>query len=142
MRSPRRDYGHSPRLHWQARSNAGASLRTDADVRAIQALNQHDITATLTSDIDVAGSQWTDDFVLIPPAGPVVRGRAANVAMIDKARAQPASFQPVGYDVSFEDIVVAGDYAFAWGHFRHTARPRAGGTHIVSSGKLLRVHQR
>src|SRR6185503_12985497 len=44
---------------------AAASLRREADVEAIEALNRHDVTAGLASDIDAVASQWTDDFVLI-----------------------------------------------------------------------------
>ena len=51
-------------------------------------------------------------------------------------------FEPVAYEVSFDEIIVAGDYAFAWGQFRSAARPRAGGSDIVSNGTLLRVYQR
>lgn len=121
---------------------AAVGLRSDADLQAIEALNRHDITAALASDVDAVVSQWTDDFVLIPPAGPVVRGRAANVAMIDQARPHLNKFEPVAYEVTFEEIIVTGDYAFAWGQFKSAARPRAGGSDIVSNGKLLRVYQR
>ena len=46
-----------------------------SDLHAITALNQHDVDAVLASDIDALISQWTDDFVVIPSAGPIVRGR-------------------------------------------------------------------
>jgi ketosteroid isomerase-like protein len=62
--------------------------------------------------------------------------------MMTGARAQLERFEPTAYTVDFEEIVVTGDYAFAWGPFRAVVRPRAGGRDIVSSGKLLRVYQR
>ena len=37
------------------------------DPRAIKALNQHDVDAVLASDMDAVMSQWTDDFVVLPP---------------------------------------------------------------------------
>jgi ketosteroid isomerase-like protein len=119
-----------------------APLRSGADLQAIEALNRHDIAAALASDVDAVVSQWTDDFVLIPPAGPVVRGRAANAAMIEQARPQLDKFEPVAYEVDFDEIIVTGDYAFAWGQFKSAARPRIGGSDIVSTGKLFRVYQR
>jgi ketosteroid isomerase-like protein len=121
---------------------AAVALRADADIQAIESLNRHDISAALASDVDAVASQWTDDFVLIPPAGPAVRGRAANVAMMEQARPQLDRFEPVAYEVHFEEIIVAGDYAFAWGQFTSAARPRDGGPDIVSNGKLLRIYQR
>ena len=126
-------------------TRAGSTLpdrQRDADISAIEALNRHDVTAALASDIEAIVSQWSEDFVLLPQAGEFVRGRAANVAMIEGARHHLETFEPIAYDVYFEEIVVTGDYAFAWGRFRTAARPRAGGTDIVSNGKLLRIYQR
>jgi ketosteroid isomerase-like protein len=111
---------------------AAVGHRSGADIQAIESLNRHDITAAPASDVDALVSQWTDDFVLIPPAGPVVRGRAANVAMIEQARPQLARFEPVAYEANFEEIIVAGDYAFACGEFKSAARPRDGGSDTVS----------
>jgi ketosteroid isomerase-like protein len=47
------------------------------DLRAIEAINQRDVDAALANDADLMMSQWTDDFVLLAPAGPIMRGRAA-----------------------------------------------------------------
>jgi len=116
--------------------------RHEADRRAIEALNDHDVRAALASDVEGIVSQWTDDFTVIPPAGPVVRGRSANVALADQAKKQMQAFIPVAYVVEIEEITVAGDYAFEWGTYRGAARPRAGGSDVTYSGKLLRILQR
>jgi ketosteroid isomerase-like protein len=100
-----------------------AAIALRSDIHAIETLNRHDITAALASDVDAVVSQWTDDFVLIPPAGPVVRGRAANAAMIEQARPQLDKFEPVAYEVNFEEIIVAGDYAFALGTVQKCGAP-------------------
>jgi ketosteroid isomerase-like protein len=126
-------------------TSSGVRPRTethDKDRSAIEALNRHDISAALASDIEAVASQWTEDFVVLPPAGPIVRGRAANLALMTSARPQLEKLEPTAYTVDFDEIVVTGDYAFAWGLFRAVVRPRAGGPDVVSSGKLLRVYQR
>jgi uncharacterized protein (TIGR02246 family) len=115
---------------------------TDADRQAIEALNQHDVKAALAGDVDAVVSQWTEDFVVIPPAGPIIRGRSANADLITQAQQQLEVFEPLAYEVAFEELTVAGDYAFAWGTYRSSARPRSGGNDMTSSGKLLRVYQR
>src|SRR5215207_4749344 len=46
------------------------------DLRAIEALNQRDVQFALSGDAAAMMSQWTDDFVLLPPAGPILRGRS------------------------------------------------------------------
>ena len=43
-----------------------SQLNPDADRLAIEALNQHDVTATLACDLSAIVSQWTDDFIVIP----------------------------------------------------------------------------
>jgi ketosteroid isomerase-like protein len=124
----------------------GGSVSSDssheADRRAIEALNQHDVKAALASDVEAIVSQWTDDFTVIPPAGPIVRGRSANAALVDQAKRQTQAFIPVDYVVEIEEITVTGDYAFEWGTYRGAARQRAGGSDVTYSGKLLRILQR
>jgi ketosteroid isomerase-like protein len=116
--------------------------RLEADRRAIEALNEHDVRAALRSDLDAIVSQWTDDFVVLPPAGPIVRGRSANAAAAEQGRAQMQAFIPVDYVVDVEEIIIAGDYAFEWGTYRGSVRPRAGGDVMPYSGKLMRILQR
>src|ERR1700680_2165749 len=64
---------------------AGGSMRTrpdlEEDLRAIEALTQHDVKAALTGDTRALTSQWTDDFVVLPSSGPIARGRAAKLAI-------------------------------------------------------------
>ena len=121
---------------------SGCAARSDAQKRAIEALNRHDIKAALASDVDAVVSQWSDDFTQITAAGAVIRGRAANVALVTKARKQIELFEPIAYSADFEEITVSGDYAYGWGAFRTTARQKKDGVEISSSGKLLRIYQR
>jgi ketosteroid isomerase-like protein len=55
----------------------GIMNQDEADLKAIQALKQHDIDAVLTSDPAAVVSPWTDDFVVLPPDR-IIRGRTAN----------------------------------------------------------------
>ena len=111
------------------------------DLRAIEALNQHDIDAVLSSDFDALISQWTDDFVLISPSS-IVRGRSANAALMEDARAMADQIEPLEHVLDFEETIVAGDYAFQWGAFRSTSRSRASGEVFSGGGKLMRILQR
>ena len=59
----------------------------------------------LRSDIDAIVSQWTDDFVILPPAGPIVRGRSGERRRRGAGRgAQMQAFIPVDYVVDVEEI--------------------------------------
>ena len=104
-------------------------------------MRPHDVDAVLSSDFDALISQWTDDFVLISP-GAVVRGRSANAALMEGARAMADQLEPVEHVLDFEETIVAGDYAFQWGTFRSSSRSRASGEVFSSSGKLMRILQR
>jgi uncharacterized protein (TIGR02246 family) len=114
----------------------------EADLRAIEALNQRDVAALMAGDITSITSQWTDDFTVLPAAGPIVRGRAANVAIVEQSREQLQAIEPVEYVVDFEEITVLGEYAYEWGSYRGSMRPRGGGAAISYGGKLLRILRR
>jgi ketosteroid isomerase-like protein len=117
-------------------------ISLENDLRAIQALNQRHIDAFLSSDIEAVMSLWSDDFTVIPPVGPIVRGGRANAEIVQKGRDEIHAFEPVEAVEDFEEIKVVGDYAFEWGTYRWTSRPRAGGDPVSSGGKLLRILKR
>ena len=120
---------------------ASGSSDPEEDLRAIEALNQHDIDAVLSSDFDALISQWTEDFVVISPSA-VVRGRSANAALMEGARAMADQLEPVEHVLDFEETIVAGDYAFQWGTFRSSSRSRESGEVFSGGGKLMRILQR
>jgi len=114
----------------------------EADLRAIKALNEQDRNAILANDIATITSQWTEDFVVLSAAGPIVRGRTANVEIAERSRQQVRVIEPLEYVADFEEIQVVGDYAYEWGTFRGSTRPRGGGGIVSYSGKLMRILQR
>ncbi len=116
-------------------------MTLDDDLRAIEALNQHDVTAVLAGDTRAIASQWTDDFVVLS-SGPILRGRDAHATMAEQGAKQTNAFESVDYTVAFEEITVLGDYAYEWGTYRGSMRPRAGGEAMSYSGKLLRILRR
>ena len=116
-------------------------MSVEDDLRDIEALNRHDVEAALAGDTRAIASQWTDDFVVLS-SGPILRGRDAHTMMIEQGAEQAKAFVSVDYTVAFEEITVSGDYAYEWGTYRGSMRPRAGGETISYSGKLLRVLRR
>jgi hypothetical protein len=61
---------------------------------------------------------------------------------VEQGKEQMQALIPVDYVVEFEEITVTGDYAFEWGTDRGAVRPRAGGSDVTYSGKLMRIPQR
>src|SRR5215831_1827852 len=97
----------------------------EADLHAIEALNQQDMKAVLENDVATIISQWTDDFVVIPSAGPIVRGRLANEAIVEAGRQQLQEIEPVDYLATFDEIPGNRQLRLRMGHLsRQHAAPR------------------
>lgn len=114
----------------------------ESDLRAIEALNQRHIAAVLANDMEAVMSEWSDDFSVLPPVGPIVHGRRANMAIVRNGIEQMRTFEPIEYEEHFEEIEIVGDYAFEWGTYRGKSRPCAGGAPVSFGGKLLRILMR
>ena len=110
---------------------------TQNDLRAIEAINQRDVQFALANDAAMMMSQWTDDFVLLPPAGPIMRGRST----IAEAFQGVESPEIIEYVLDIQEIKVLGDHACEWGTYHYSVRPRGGET-VRTSGKLMRILQR
>lgn len=109
------------------------------DLHAIDALNQRDVQAALAGDTAAMMSQWTDDFVLLQPVGPILRGRSA---IADALLGAASAVEIVDWVFDFQEITVLGDHAFEWGTYSGHVSPRGSGEAIRSSGKLMRILQR
>jgi uncharacterized protein (TIGR02246 family) len=110
----------------------------EKDRRAIEALNQRDVQFSLAGDKAKMMSQWTDDFVLLPWAGPILRGRS----VIAEALGGGEDPEILEYVLDIQEIKVLGDHAYQWGTYHYAMRPRAGGETIRTAGKLMRILQR
>jgi uncharacterized protein (TIGR02246 family) len=123
-------------------TDRGGSMQTptnlDADLRAIEAINQRDVQFSLAGDKAKMMSQWTDDFVLLPWAGPILRGRS----VIAEALGGTEDPEIVEYVLDIQEVKVLGDYAYQWGTYHYAMRPRAGGETVSTAGKLMRILQR
>jgi ketosteroid isomerase-like protein len=105
------------------------------DLRAIEAINQRDVQFALANDSAKMMSQW---IVLLPPAGPIMRGRSA----IAEALWGVESPEIVEYVLDIQEVKVLDDHAFQWGTYPYGMRPRAGGETVRTAGKLMRILQR
>ena len=109
----------------------------EKDLRAIEAINERDVQFALANDSAKMMSQWTDDFVLLPAAGPIVRGRSTIAAALRGVE----SPEIVEYVLDIQEVRVLGDHAYQWGTYCYGMRPRPGET-VRIAGKLMRILQR
>jgi uncharacterized protein (TIGR02246 family) len=108
------------------------------DLRAIEAINRRDVQFALAGDAAMMMSQWTEDFVLLPAAGPIMRGRS----VIADAFQGVESPEILEYVLDIQEVKVLGDHAFQWGTYYYSVRPRTGGEPVRTAGKLMRILQR
>lgn len=110
----------------------------EADLRAIETINQRDVQFALANDAAMMMSQWSEDFVLLPAAGPIMRGRSA----IAEAFRGMESPEIVEYVLDIQEVKVLGDHAYQWGTYHYSVRPHAGSELVRTGGKLMRILQR
>ena len=120
-------------------SNQAASA---TDIEAINKLHQRDVEASKAWDVETLVSLWTDDIVSIPQQGDAVVGKEANRNSLLKLKQASGDIEIVEYDLSFKEVKVIGDWAYEWGSFSGTVKPKGGGETSKSSGKLFRVLKR
>ena len=108
------------------------------DLRAIELINQRDVRFAMANDAAAMMSQWTDDFVLLPAVGPIMRGRHA----IAEAFRGVESPEIVDSVLEIQEVKVLGDHAYQWGTYHYSVRPRPGGETVRTSGKVMRILQR
>lgn len=110
----------------------------EADLRAIEAINQRDMQFALANDPARMMSQWADDIVLLQPVGPIMRGRQA---IADAFRGVETP-EIVEYVLDIHEVAVLGDHAFQWGTYHYGMRPRGGGDTVRTAGKIMRILRR
>jgi len=110
-----------------------------ADMKAINALHQQDMEASKKWDVDTLASLWTDDIVTLSQGEPPLIGKDANRNSILRLREASRDLQVADYILSFNEVKIAGDWAFEWGTYSGTVKPVDGGEAVRTTGKVMRV---
>lgn len=93
----------------QAEKPAEVGPLSDEDVAAIKATRDGFVQAVLSRDHAAFASMYTEDAILMPSNGPVVKGRTAIQAW---AEAYPTTTE---FNLTIEEIDGLGDFAFVRG---------------------------
>lgn len=112
------------------------------DQQAINDLHSKDIQASMALDADKLESLWTDDIVTIAGGGPPVVGIGPNRVKLDKTLEQLRDVEILAYDEQFQEIRVAGDWAYEYGTITGRTRPFKGGDESSSKLNVMRILQR
>ncbi len=121
------------------KSNGNSGVRSEATDRvAIQEMEHRDIEASKINDVETLVSLWTEDGVLIQPGSNPLVGKAAIRAALEQQKLQMGPVQTVAYDENWNEVHIAGDYAWEWGQISATLR-LPNGKEISQSINALRI---
>ena len=95
--------------------------------------------SVLAGDADRWVAQWTEDGVAMWPDLPAIGGTSA---MLEALRGDFEVLSYTEFEISTEEVEVAGDWAYARGTFVATFEMKEGGEPIPYDGKFLTIFKR
>ncbi len=113
----------------------------EADLEAIRRLHDADTRAAKAGDYATLHSLFTDDAVVLPPGGAVLRGRDAIEESFTRMVARPQTERVLEYEYVPEEVQIVGDLAYEWGVFLGRVR-RPDGSEAIERCKAIRILQR
>ena len=119
-------------------ANSQTLIKQDDDVQAINELVAEWLTAVRSRDIEKILTFITDDAVFLAPNASPIKGKQAFEAMYRDVFAHCDLDQIISY----EEIQVVGDWAFAWGVDSITLIPLASGEPMKFKGHGMSILRR
>ena len=112
------------------------------DVERIAELHRKDMTASKAGDFRTLRSLMSDDAVVLPPGGRMLRGAEALDRSFAAMAAAPAATEVLEYRFDWHEVEVCGDYAFEWGYIVGQERDLASGQVSAEKHHVMRILQR
>ena len=122
----------------QSGQGTDTAVDTGSDIEAIKAW--YDLKTETTNSGNVEGLRilFTDDFIFMPPGGEIIRGWDTYIQW-----AIPFFNEfDVKEEISYEEIGVAGDWAFMRTYYTMKSTPKDGGETAVGNGKAIWLFKR
>jgi len=99
----------------QTKGGGSEPAGTSSDRARIQEMEQKDVAASKTNDVEALVSLWTDDGVLLQPGLAPVVGKEAIRTLLLQQQQQAGRVETTSYEEKWNEIRFAGAYAFEWG---------------------------
>lgn len=126
-----------------AQASAAEQQQTQAeDQQAIDHLQQEDIDAHLALDVDKIAATWDDEVVALPPHSKPIQGAAAYRSYMEAQRKSLTNVDVLGYEQSWNEVRLLGDYAYEWGVVNERFQPAATNKELDLSYNVFRVLKR
>ena len=122
----------------QSESSSASAHDGSADLRAIRSTIARWVELVRAKDLPAMLTLVTEDCVFLAGDAPALRGRTALEALYSKS----LSVYDFDQRADYEEIRVAGDWAFGWGTDAITATPISGGVEIEYRGYGMTIFHR
>jgi uncharacterized protein (TIGR02246 family) len=111
-------------------------------LKRIEELHQADERASKEGDYTTLRSLLSDDAVVLPPGGRLVRGREALDRSFAAMSAAASTTEVLEYRFEWREIRVLDDYAFEWGYIHGSERDKTTGGVRSELYHVMRILQR
>jgi ketosteroid isomerase-like protein len=112
------------------------------DLARIDELHQADMNASRAGDYRTLRTLMSDDAVVLPPGGRMIRGREALDASFGAMASHTPSSEVLEYGFDWHEIEICGDYAWEWGYVVGKERNLNDGTIQAEKHHVMRILQR
>ena len=112
------------------------------DLKAIEELHKKDQVASLNGDVNTLLSLFTEDGIVIPAEGEILRGKDGLKKMLEENFKNLNEYTLIQYKHDFEEIKIIGEYAYEWGLYSGKYKSKKDDKEITGSGKLMRILKR
>lgn len=112
------------------------------DIERIDELHQVDMNASRAGDYRTLRTLLSDDAVVLPPGGRMIRGREALDASFAAMASHPPSSRVLEYRFDWHEIEICGEYAFEWGYIVGREESLADGAISDEKHHVMRILRR
>lgn len=113
-----------------------------SDLERIDELHHTDMKASKERDHLTLRTLMSDDAVVLPPGGRLIRGRAALDKSFAAMQGAPVMSDVLEYRFDWHEVQVCGEYAFEWGYIVGQEQDRATGKVTAETYHVMRILQR
>ena len=113
-----------------------------SDIERIDELHQTDMRASKERDYGTLRSIMSDDAVVLPPGGRMIRGRDALDKSYSSMAGAAATSDILEYRFDWHEIEICEDFAFEWGYIIGKERDRSTGKITSETHHVMRILQR
>ena len=121
-----------------AANTSNATQNTDADVKAIDAVREHELTVMKAGSVDSMGAIYSDDVEFMPPGEPAVHGLDAAKKWVQGVFSQVN----MSGNYTSSQVMVSGDLAVDRYAGSISTTPKAGGPATTEAIKGVHVLKR